>query len=515
MMEIEKTQSLCPRCMKILPATIFERDGKVWITRTCKRHGKTEELYWGSYEIYKKAKRFARDGRGVYNPEIKKERIVCPFDCGLCNVHKSHTALANIVLTNRCDLRCWYCFFFAQKAGYVYEPNLEQVRLMLKKLRSEKPVPCNAVQFTGGEPLLRNDIIEIIKIARQEGFKHIQLNTDGIRLRDAALAKNIRKAGVNTIYLSFDGVSAKTNPKNHWEIPEILESCRYAEIGVVLVPTIIKGVNDHELGDIIRFAVRNIDVVRGINFQPVSMVGRMSKNERKKYRITIPDVMQRIEEQTKGEISKNDFYTVPFVMPISNFVESITKKSEYQFSSHFACGAATYVFKEDEKTIPITRFVDVEGLMKYLDDMATKIKPGHIKYITGLKLLFGLRKFVHGKTPKGLNINKVFFDAFVKKNYKTLSVFHHKSLFIGLMHFQDLYNYDIERVKRCCIHYATPDGNIIPFCTFNVLPSLYRDKIQKKFGMKIGEWEKKNKRKLDDDLYRRSPELIKNAPKTF
>lgn len=514
-MDIEKTESICPKCMKVLPATIFEKDGKVWITKTCKKHGKTEELYWGSYKLYMKSKSFAKDGRGVFNPDVRKKRIDCPFDCGLCNIHKSHTALANIVVTNRCDLHCWYCFFFAQKAGYVYEPSLEQIKQMLRKLRSEKPVPCNAVQLTGGEPLLRNDIIDIIKIARREGFKHVQLNTDGIGLQDEELAKGIRQAGVNTIYLSFDGVSAKTNPKNHWEIPKIIENCRAVGIGIVLVPTIINGVNDHELGDIIKFALKNIDVIRGINFQPVSLVGRMPKKERKEYRITIPDAIQRIEEQTNKEISANDFYTVPFVMPISNFVEAITKKAEYQFSAHFACGMATYIFKEGKKTIPITRFVDVEGLMKYLDEKAGKIKKGK-KYIEMIKIFFELKKFINKKNlPKDLDITKMFFNAFVKKNYKSLGEFHHKSLFIGLMHFQDLYNYDINRVKRCCIHYATPDGRIIPFCTFNVLPSLYRDKIQKKFGMKIKEWERKTGKKLEDDAYKRSPELIKTIPRNL
>jgi uncharacterized radical SAM superfamily Fe-S cluster-containing enzyme len=504
---IEKTESICPECLKLLPADIFERDGKVFIKKKCPRHGSFEDLYWGSYEMYNRAKKFARDGRGIKNPTVKG-RIKCPFDCGLCSEHKSHTALANIAVTNRCDLRCWYCFFFAQKMGYVYEPTKEQIREMVKNLRSEKPVPCNAVQLTGGEPCLREDLTDIIKIIKDGGIDHVQVNTDGIRLsQDPDLAKRIRQAGVNTIYLSFDGVTAKTNPKNHYEALSAIENCRKADMGIVLVPTVIRTVNDHELGDILRFGFGNMDVIRGVNFQPVSLVGRMPRKARDKYRITIPDAIQRIEEQTNGEICKDDFYPVPSIISVSRFIEAITKKAEYEMSSHFACGMATYVFKDGKKIIPITRFVDVEGLMEYLDEKSYEIMSGKSKYWVGMKFLYKLRSFIDKeKQPEGIDIASIIYKAILRHDYRALGVFHHKSLLIGMMHFQDLYNYDIERVKRCCIHYATPDKKmpIVPFCTFNVMPRLYRDKIQKKYSLPIKQWEKKTGKKLEEDFYIRT-----------
>jgi uncharacterized radical SAM superfamily Fe-S cluster-containing enzyme len=103
-----------------------------------------------------------------------------------------------------------------------------------------------------------------------------------------------------------------------------------------------------------------------------------------------------------------------------------------------------------------------------------------------------------------LNLTKILIDIFKKRDYNALGELHHKSLFIGMMHFMDLYNYDIERVKRCCIHYAQPDGTIVPFCAFNVIPQWYRDKIQEKFSLPIKEWEKKKGKKLEDDFYIRS-----------
>jgi hypothetical protein len=497
-----ETSSLCPECLRIIIAEVYEENGKVMIKKTCPEHGEFSDVYWGNAAMFKKAAMFAHDGPGIHTPIVNEEN--CPFTCGLCGLHKSQTALLNIVLTNRCDLACWYCFFYARRVGYVYEPTVEHIRQMVRIARNIKPVGTNAVQLTGGEPALREDLVEIVRAIREEGIEHVQLNTNGIRLAlQPELAAKIRDAGINTVYLSFDGVDEQTNPKNHKETPKVLENCRRADLGIVLVPTVIRTVNDHQLGDIIKFGANNIDIVRGINFQPVSLVGSMPKRERRRYRITIPDAIIGIEEQTNGEISRDDFYPVPSVTPISHFVEALTGIHQYELTTHFACGMATYVFKEDGKLLPITRFVDVEGLFEYLNEKAETIGKSKIKTIRLLKGIIDLRKFVDfEKAPKGFDFSKILFDVLVRHDYSALGVFHMKALFIGIMHFQDLYNYDIERVKRCEIHYATPDGKIIPFCAFNVLPEIYRDKIQAKFGVPIEEWEKRTGKKLKDEIHR-------------
>jgi uncharacterized radical SAM superfamily Fe-S cluster-containing enzyme len=513
MRELSKTGSICPECLKIIPATVFERDGKVWIKKSCEEHGEFEDLYLSSYDWYVRAGRYARDGRGLSNPQVTKETPVCPVDCGLCRAHLSHTALANIVLTNRCDLVCWYCFFYSGRVGYVYEPKFEEIEEMVKILRSEQPVPCNAVQLTGGEPCLRDDLVEIIKMVKSHDIDHVQLNTNGIRLsQDPELAARVRAAGVNTVYLSFDGVSEKANPKNHWEVPQAIENCRKVGMGIVLVPTVIKSVNDHEVGDILKFGFKNIDIIRSVNYQPVSLVGMMPREQREKYRITIPDVIKLLEEQTGGAVNMEDFFPVPTAMRISDFVESLTGRPMYSLSSHFACGAATYIFNVNGKLVPLTRFVDVQGLLEYLGEKAQELKSGKSKYLVGAKILYSIGKFIDNeRKPRGLNLRRMIFEALIRHDYNSIGPLHMKSLFIGMMHFMDLYNYDIERVKRCCIHYAMSDRRIIPFCAFNVIPQWYRDKSQAAQGMSFEEWKRTTGKDLKADLYKRDVNKLKQS----
>ncbi len=506
---IRFTQSICPDCNMILDAEVFERDGKVFMTKTCPSHGECEELYFGSYDMYKKFSTYWMDGKGAHAPNVMIDKCSCPNNCGLCTNHLSHSGLSNMIITNRCDLTCWYCFFYVKKGlegAYLYEPNMEQVRAMMKTLKAEKPIAGNSIQITGGEPMLRDDIAEIIKIMKEEGVDHVQLNTNGIKLAMSPdTMRQVRMSGVSNLYLSFDGVTPRTNPKNHWEIPYTLESARKCGMTVVFVPTVIKSINDHELGGIIKFAQKNLDVVHAVNFQPVSLTGRMGKKEREKYRITIPDCIERIEEQTNGEISKDGWFPVPSCMPMTNIIEAFSKKPKYELSIHFACGAGTYVFEdvETKKLTPLTSFVDIKGVLEYFEEKADEIKSGANRYWAMLEVVRKLKQFVDkDKQPRGLDLAKMFSSILLKRNFDSVGSWHVRSMFLGMMHFQDKYNEDLERLQRCDIHYLTPDLRIIPFCAFNVIPEWYRDRIQKKFSIPVEEWEQAHGQTLEAGLYR-------------
>ncbi len=489
-MAMKSTKSLCPECLSVIDASIFEEDGKVMIEKTCSKHGAFKDIYWSSAKQFKRFDRYWHDGEGVSNPNVSTNGN-CPHSCGLCSSHKTTTILANIDLTNRCNQACPVCFANASASGYLYEPSLEQIKAMMQTLRNEKPVPCPAIQFAGGEPTMREDILEIVKMASGFKFTQVQMATNGIKLaKSQKFCEDLNAAGLHTVYLQFDGVTEKPYLINRGfnALPiklKAIENCRKAGLtSISLVPTLAKGVNDDQVGDIIRFAVNNMDTVKGINFQPISFAGRINKEERMEKRITIPYLFDLIEEQTGGAITAEDFYPVPFVVPISHFVNAEEGFPSIEFTVHPHCGTGTYIYVENGKMIPITRFIDVEGLLEHVDKLASTNEKwigkslGRIKMIGSL--ISALPKYIDtAKAPKSVDIKQLFINVLKEGTGDAIKEFHRHTLFLGAMHFMDLYNMDLERIKRCGVHYATPDGRIIPFCTYN---TIHRMEVEKKFS---------------------------------
>jgi uncharacterized radical SAM superfamily Fe-S cluster-containing enzyme len=486
---IKNTKTICPDCLKVLDATIFEADGKVFIKKECPEHGQFQELYWSDYKQYLRAENFRSEGEGVENPRTKTQKG-CPYDCGICPEHKSHTALAIIDVTNRCNLACPVCFANASAAGYVYEPTKEQVTGMLENLRANKPVAATALQFSGGEPTIRNDLFELVRKAKELGFRHVEVNTNGVRLSQSVeYAKKLKESGVSTVYLQFDGLTSEIYKYiRGLDLLNIkmkaLQNMREAGIhSVVLVVTLIKGVNDTQLGDIVDFAVKNFDIIRCINVQPVSLCGRLPPQEREKMRITIPDFMRLVEEQTGGEIKVSDFYPVPTVVPISKAVGALQNKKYIEFTAHPHCGMATYLLVENGKITPITRIANVEKFAKAMEKVYETAAKGS-------KTKAKLRLISASRFVKFNFLRKYVLRVLTEGSYQSLGDLQRKSLLLASMHFMDPYNYDLERVQRCLIHYAVPDGRIIPFCAMN---SIHRQDVEKKLGVPIKEWKAKHK----------------------
>lgn len=476
----------------VLDATIYEKENKVYIEKTCPDHGRYNELYWSDFEQYQRAEKYGREGEGIDNPRTDKIKG-CPQDCGLCPEHKSHTGLGIIDITNRCNLRCPVCFANAAAAGYVYEPSKQQIVSMLQNLRQTTPIPATALQFSGGEPTIREDLPDLVKAAKDAGFRHIEVNTNGIRLaKSVDYCRTLGEAGVSTIYLQFDGLTSDvykfTRGVDLLETKmKAIENCRQAGLhSLVLVVTLVKGVNDHQLGDIIRFAVDNFDVIRCINVQPVSLCGRLPEEERAKMRITIPDFMRLCEEQTEGKIKTNDFYPVPTVVPIAQAIGAIKHKRYVEFTAHPHCGMATYLFIENEEMIPITHYGNVDRFVKTMEKVYAEAQKEH-ETRAKMHLVGALRHAKFGLLRKHL------LPILRKGSYEALGDLQRKTILLSSMHFMDPYNFDLERVQSCCIHYAVPDGRIIPFCTMN---SIHRQEIEKNLGIPLDQWKKSHEKEI-------------------
>lgn len=479
---LRETQSLCPVCLRVLDAEVYvDENNVVRIRRTCPEHGLFDETYtFSDYELYKWAEKYAHDGSGIENP-ITSEVKGCPFDCGLCPNHKSHTVLAIIDVTNRCNMRCPICFANAAAAGYVYNPSLEQIREMLKTLRSIRPVPPPALQLSGGEPTVRRDLPEIIRMAKELGFDHVEVNTNGLVLaEDINYYKSLLDAGMSTIYLQFDGVTddiyvkLRGMPLLEKKLKVIENARKLGHESIVLVVTLSKGVNDHQIGDMINFALDNSDVIRCLNVQPISFSGRATKLERDQMRINTSDFMKLVEEQTNGLITRWDFRPVPCVVPVSRAVGALKNRKYVEFTTSPFCGVATFLVKNTKNEwVPITKLANVDKFFEAMNRVYEHAIKGrrtraYMSTIGALRYVkFGL-------------LRELVWPVLKEGSYKALGKFMRRVVMIGCMHFMDLWNFDLQRVQQCVIHYALPDGTVRPFCTHN---NIHREYIERKFSI--------------------------------
>jgi hypothetical protein len=497
------TESLCPECLTIITATIREDNGKVVMEKSCPKHGSFRDVVWSDADMYRRVESWAKDGVGVLNPAIPKAKQ-CPFDCGLCDLHLSHTGLANVDLTNRCNLKCPICFANANAAGYVFEPDYDTVVKMLQVLRDERPVPCPAVQFSGGEPTVHPGFLDIIAAAHRMGFAQVQVATNGIKFAQSIdFCQKASDAGLNTVYLQFDGLRPEiykrargvdlTDTKR-----KVIENFRKVEhhSSIVYVPTIVKGINDDQVWPILHHALENMDVVRGVNYQPVAFTGRISNEELEKGRYTLPDLAKDMETQSGGMIKTSDWYPVPTVAAISELWTALYGDPKVTLTTHVHCGIATYLFVRDaDHVIPVTRFIDVEPLFNELYELAKRAEGKKVKLFSKAKAYTILKKYLReDQLPEGMSSIDFLrsLKGIISEETKSeLAKFSWRMMYVGAMHFMDSYNYDIERVKRCMIHYTTPDGKIIPFCAYNSGP-VYRTRVEKEFSIPLAEWRKRH-----------------------
>jgi hypothetical protein len=524
----KKTGSVCPECLQVISAEIYEENDQIWMRKTCPDHGNFKDILSSSARYYKwthfKTDEWSFDKDGEPNPpdcEITDPRG-CPYNCGLCPEHLSTCSLALIDLTNRCNFNCNFCYANIQKAGYLVEPSLEEIDRIMEHFRS-KPIPPPAIMVTGGEPTVRKDFPEIIALAKKHGFKEIIVATNGygFQKKKGGLewTKKVYEAGLDTVYLQFDGINNITYEKtrgikNLMEYKErVIENCRKAELtSVVLVATIARGVNDIEIGNIIQYAIDNIDVVRGITFQPVSLCGRITAEDRQDLRITNADIIKEIDKQTGGKISiETSWYPLTTIVEWGRIIAYLADIEPVEFTCHPDCGFATYLVIDPEtnEMVSIMDYFDPLKIIDFANKFWEKIKKKEkqpIKFFSSLlgdlgetldkglnwvdkqqlKARFLLAMLQYTNKPGKLM--EMFSRVLIDGKWDSISAFTHGTLLISSMHFQDAYNFNIERAKRCIVHFgvAMPDGEVreISFCTMN---TFHREDIEKQISKKLTE----------------------------
>ena len=426
-MEIGKTMSVCPVCLTRIPAVkIVGADGNIYMEKKCWEHGPFKTLIWeGDLESY--IGWAAVDSNAPVTPVRAREaERGCPNDCGLCQNHARDGCCVLLELTNRCNLGCPVCFASAGEQT-PHDLSVEEIGKQYDLLM-EHGGPFN-IQLSGGEPTMREDLDKIIALGKKKGFTFFQLNTNGIRLaREGGYVAHLAKAGVSTVFLQFDGLDDEIyQTLRGAALAETklraIENCKAAGLPVVLVPTVAPGVNDHALGDILRFALAHAPHVRGVHIQPISYFGRCGL-EAPERRLTILAVLRRIQEQTDGLMKASDF----------------GGGAESPYCSFHA----SYLRKDDGSLKDLPRRRSQCCCVKSSDarDFVSQQWSGKASCCDG-------------------DSDTASLDAFLQKTVEN-------TFTVSGMVFQDAYNLDLDRLRRCYICEVDTQKGMIPFCAYNL-----------------------------------------------
>ena len=444
----ELTRSICPECREPVDAQILLRDNRVVMRKRCAAHGWFEALVSSDAEMYLRALPFNKPG--TLPLQFSTEVVDgCPKDCGLCPEHKQHTCLALIEVNSGCNLDCPLCFADAQHG---FSLTMAQVEHMLDRFLELEAEP-EVVQFSGGEPTLHPDLPAMLRMAKAKGVKVVMLNTNGVRIArdDRFLAElaDIRP----TIYLQFDGLTSATyQTLRGLDLVAMkkraLDRLAQAKLDVVLVPAIAKGVNHHEIGDIIRFGLKH-PAVRGIAFQPVTHAGRFAPFDPMD-RETLADVIHGIAEQTDGMFVESDFIPVPCCHP--------------------TCRSATYAYVEKGKVTPLPRVVEVDKYLDYITNRTLPdIRPELLEALEGL--------WSASSVPGTLKSALRFACTVCNLGFRDETEYLKQHVFmIVVQSFADPYTMDLKALMKCCVGELVPDGRMVPFCAYN--SAGYRERVR-------------------------------------
>ena len=427
-MEIGKTRSVCPVCLARIPAVkTLGADGNIYLEKQCWEHGAFRTLIWeGNLESYVD---WSAGDRGEPTTPVRAKAVEkgCPNDCGLCQNHIRDGCCVLLELTNRCNLRCPVCFASAGEQS-PHDLSLEEIERQYDYLMAHGG-PFN-IQLSGGEPTLREDLDEIIALGREKGFSFFQLNTNGLRIaEEPGYGNSLAKAGVSVVFLQFDGLTddiyqtlrgaalAETKRRT-------IDVCKAAGLPVVLVPTIAPGVNDHALGEILRFALDHAPHVRGVHIQPISYFGRCGL-EAPETRLTIPAVLRRIEAQTQGLMRAADFGGGGAESPYCSFHASYLRKGDGSI-----------------KALPRRRSQCCCVRSSDARDFVSQQWSGKASCCDG-------------------DSDTASLDAFLRQTVEN-------TFTVSGMVFQDAYNLDLDRLRRCYICEVDTQRGMIPFCAYNL-----------------------------------------------
>ena len=465
---VEFTRSICPVCKVVIDAQVNIRGDKVYLRKRCREHGEFEALVYGDAQMYLDSARFNKPGTIplTFQTEV---RDGCPSDCGLCPEHKQHACLGIIEVNTNCNLDCPICFADSGHQPDGFAITLDQCARMLDVFVASEG-EAEVVMFSGGEPTIHKQILEFIDLAQRRPIRAVNLNTNGIRLASdrrfvTELGQRNRPGRAVNIYLQFDGLEERTHREIRGrDLRELkqraLDNCAEAGLTVTLVAAIERGVNEHEIGPVIRHGLRH-PAVRSIAFQPVTHSGRHTAFD-PMTRLTNSDVLHSIAEQLPEWFRTDDFFPVPCCFP--------------------TCRSITYLITDgvpddpDFGLVPIPRLLNVED---YLDYVSNRVLPDD-GIREALEKLWSASAFI-GTDTSDDRLRHVAealdcADACGVNLPEAVKQITDKAFMIVVQDFQDPYTLNVRQLMKCCVEEITPDGRLIPFCAYNSVG--YREQVR-------------------------------------
>ena len=507
-----ETDSLCPRCVpeirrqivdgkqdyRVLlnekpgeiKAQIVERDGRILMLKDCPLHGHFEDVISIDPQFFRHLEEMfpGRDIRAHNDEKLHNH--------GSSTIKHGRGSVLTIDLTNRCNMMCDPCFMDANQVGFVHELTWDDIKTLLDNAFSIKPRRQMSVQFSGGEPTMSPYFLDAIRYARELGYDSVQAATNGIEFaKDPEFARQAAEAGLRYAYLQFDGIG---NPANsHRNVGNLfdvklraIENLHSNGVEIVLVTTVVNGINNEQVGRVVQFALDNPDKVALVSFQPVSFTGRdeaVTDERRQAQRYTLSHLAHDVKQQLHIGEPVRDWFPLSFLSTFSDWADLVhgpeAAWGQVACGCHPNCGIgmAIMVDKETREAVPVTAFINADQFAKdiaRINDWAR----GKWLSVVGMALALvrnydAFRAPMHfravdmlRKLDKGLGATGRSYGD-VSGTRTMADIFRRRQdrwnlLFVAGMWFQDLFNYDFRRTEQCIIPYATQEGEI-SFCAYN------------------------------------------------
>jgi uncharacterized radical SAM superfamily Fe-S cluster-containing enzyme len=511
-----ETDSLCPRCVpeireqildgklpveilkneKVgeIKAKIIERDGKILMVKECPKHGKFED-------VMSIDPAFMRHLEEVFpGRDIRAHNDEKLHDHGTSTITHGRGSVLTVDLTNRCNMMCDPCFMDANQVGFVHELTWEDIKTLLDNAVSIKPRRQMSVQFSGGEPTLSPYFLDAIRYSRKVGFNSVQAATNGIEFaKSPEFCKQAAEAGLRYAYLQFDGIGNEANSHravgNLFDVKmRAIENLWTAGVDIVPVITILNGINNEQVGAVVRFALDNPKKIPFLSFQPVSFTGRdeaITDERRMAQRYTLSHLAHDVKDQVGLGEPVRDWFPISFMSTFSDFADLVhgpqADWGQLSCGCHPNCGIGLAVMcdKETKEAVPVTAFLHADQLAKDIARINDAARGKKVS-VLGVSLAL-LRNYNPFQAPTHFKMTDLIakFDKCFGMSKKAQSGEYGKVtgdrtmvdiekrradrwnfLFIAGMWFQDLFNYDFRRTEQCIIPYATQEGEI-SFCAYN------------------------------------------------